>query len=206
MRKVFLSNIILSKLNETRYISDDFDLPDKKYEFMMSYFIDMNVKQGEDVAIITCYTQEATAMANYEMFKSEARKVLAEKKANAEFIEIQQNIDFDSLTFNTFFKKVAKLFRNDDVIYMDLTYGMKPYSIASFVAAAYAVKSAENVRVETIVYAQKYRGQDEPEKTDTSKIYDITTLFYLHEMTGNLHAGEKGSADRVLDLLISDFE
>ena len=206
MRKVFLSNILLSKLIKTQYISDDFDLPDKEFDFMMSYFIDMNVKQGDEVAIITCYTRETTALANYESFKREVNKVLDEKNAKVEFIDIQQNSDFDSLTFNSFFKRVAKVFKNDDIIYMDLTYGMKPYSIATFVAAAYAVKSAENVRVDTIVYAQKYRGQGEPEKTDTSKIYDITPLFYLHEITGNLHTGEKKSADKVLDLLISDFE
>ena len=66
------------------------------------------------------------------------------------------------------------------------------------------MKSAVNARVESVVYAQKYKGQGDAEATNVSKIYDITSLFYLNEIAGNLHAGEKGSADKMLDLLISD--
>ena len=206
MRKVFLSNIILGELKKTKYISDDFELPDKAFNFMMSYFIDMNTRPGDDVAIITCYTSEAISLDNYEQFKCEAKRILEEKNAKCTFIDVQQKTEFDSLTFTTFFKKIAKLFQNDDVVYLDLTYGLKPYSIGLFIAAAYAVKAAENVRVETIVYAKKYTGQEKPEEINASKIYDITSLFYLNEISGNLHAGEKESADKVLDLLISDNE
>ena len=204
MRKVFLSNIILSRLSATRYQSDDFALPNKDYEFMLSYFVDMNIEPGDNVAIITCYTDEETSVANYKKFKEEVETILNAKKANGEFIAVKQNVDFDSLTFSAFFKNIAKLFKDEDIIYMDLTYGMKPYSIGLFIAASYAVKSAVNARVESVVYAQKYKGQGDAEATSISKIYDITSLFYLNEIAGNLHAGEKGSADKMLDLLISD--
>ena len=137
-------------------------------------------------------------------FKEEVETILNAKKANGEFIAVKQNVDFDSLTFSAFFKNIAKLFKDEDIIYMDLTYGMKPYSIGLFIAASYAVKSAVNARVESVVYAQKYKGQGDAEATSISKIYDITSLFYLNEIAGNLHVGEKGSADKMLDLLISD--
>lgn len=204
MRKVFLSNVILNKLSATRYQSDDFTLPNKDYEFMLSYFMDMNIEPGDNVAIITCYTDEETSVANYKKFKEEVETILNAKKAKGEFIEVKQNVDFNSLTFITFFKNIAKLFKDEDVIYMDLTYGLKPYSIGLFIAASYAVKAAVNVRVETAVYAKKYTGQGNTEAITVSKIYDITSLFYLNEIAGNLHAGEKGSADKMLDLLISD--
>ena len=46
MRKVFLWSIILGRYEQTKYISDDFDLPVKDYGFSMSYCLDMNVEQG----------------------------------------------------------------------------------------------------------------------------------------------------------------
>lgn len=206
MRKVFLSNIILNEVKNTKYVSDDFKLPKRKYDFLLSYFVDMNVLEGEEVAIITCYTPEDNALKNYNNFQNEISQILEKRNIKLEFIGIEQNIDFNSLTFNVFFKKVVKLFKDDDILFVDLTFGMKPYSISLFTAAAYAVRACKNVRVETIVYAQKYRGQSQVNKIEQSKIYDITSLFFLNEIAGNLHPGEKASADRVLDILISDKE
>ena len=206
MRKVFLSNIILNEVRPTKYISDDFKLPKKEFNFLMSYFVDMNVKEGDEVAVVTCYTPGATALLNYENFKKEVCEILKQKNAKGEFIDIEQKVDFDSLTFNAFFKKIVKELKEDDVLYVDMTFGMKPYSISLFTAAAYAVKVGENIRVESIVYAQKYTGQKSVKEVDTSKIYDITTLFFLNEIAGNLRKGEKTSADKMLDVLIADCE
>ena len=60
------------------------------------------------------------------------------------------------------------------------------------------------MKVEAVIYAQKYWGQKVTGASDVSKIYDITTLFFLNEIAGKLQPGAKSSADKVLDVLISD--
>lgn len=54
MRKVFLSASLISKMDlekPTKYISDDFDLGDKAYNFPMSYLIADNVENGDNIVI-----------------------------------------------------------------------------------------------------------------------------------------------------------
>lgn len=205
MRKVFLSNIILNKINKnTQYISDDFQLPQKQFAFLMSYFLESSVNEGDEVAVITCYTNEALALENYGNFKKEAEKLLQQKHAKYEFIDVEEDVEFESVTFNAFFKKIVKKLRNDDKLYLDLTFGMKPYSVSLFIAAFYAVKACENATVEIVFYSQLYKGQKTTDNILLSKVYDITTLFFLNEIAGKLHKGDKTDADRMLDILISD--
>ena len=204
MRKVFLSNIILSELKETKYVSDDFSLGNNNYIFMLSYLIDMYVNKGDEVVVIICHTEEKTALANFEQLKKEVAGILEEKYARYTFTDIVQDVDFDASSFNTFFKKIAKELKDKDRLYLDVTFGLKPYSISMFIALTYAVKSAQDVKLEVMTYAQKYRGESDSEKTNVSKIYDITSLFYLNEMAANLHVGDKEHADKMLDILIPD--
>ncbi len=206
MRKVFISNIMLSKLTDTKYVSDDFALGKRNYVFMLSYLVDLYVEENEEAAIILCHTKEKTALENRESLKKEIAGILDGKHVKYTFTDIVQDVDFDASSFDAFFKKIAKELKDEDQLHMDVTFGLKPYSISMFIALAYAVKSARNAKLKVMTYAQKYRGESDVENTNVSKIYDITSLFYLNEMAANLHEGEKSHADKILDVLIPDKE
>lgn len=203
MRKVFLSTSLISKMDPekpTKYISDDFELNSKNYQFPLSYLIDENVEEGDKVAIITAVTQTETPMQNYETYKQEVLKIVENKNIDIEFIEIKQAIEFDALTFNQFFKEVANLIQDNDIIFTDITFGMKCYSISMFIALAYVTKAGVNVNMDTIIYAQKYSGNRE--EGITSKIYDLTGLFSLNTLAGNARTGQKKDLDELLDFII----
>ena len=202
MRKVFLWNIILGKADNQTFVSNDYDIEGMSYKFLMSYIIDANTNENENIAVITSYTIGGSAESNYKDFSSEVNVIAKKKKLIVKFIPLVQDVEFASGTFNKFFKNVVAQLKDNDLIYADITFGMKPYTLGMFTALNYIAKVSNNVRVEQISYAQKYNGAIDTDKVEKSVLYDLTTLFYLNKVTGNLSQGDRVSADKMLELLL----
>lgn len=223
MRKVFLSVMLLGKIDHndpTYYKSEDFSLSDKNYNFPLTYIIEDNVSEQEkdEIVIVTAVQHSKdgkvnNAETNYPLYQQEVSAILDSKQAKYKFIEIPLTDEFDALTFNRFFKQVAELIEDNDQLYADITFGMKPYSMSMFIAIAYAAKAARNVDVDTIIYAQKFSGRGIPGKRTPeqiasdpviSKIYDLTGLFYLNSMASNAVPGQKHGLDQLLSFIIDE--
>lgn len=208
MRKVFLSVMLLQKLQPTNYVSDDFKLSEEKYNFPISYIIEQNINTGDEAEVITVVERGTgsanTAAENYNTYKDEVAGIVKSRQGKVHFTEITVNKEFDSLTFNKFFKEVANKITDGDSIYADITFGMKPYSLSMFIALAYASKAAENVEVEDIIYAMKYSGTEYADQVNTSKIYDLTGLYHLNAIAGNAMNGQKNELDKILNFVIQD--
>ena len=145
------------------------------------------------------------ASDNYNFFKQEVMQIIEShqiSEENVTFIEAVGDSEFSPMSCHKFFKKVAFELKEDDVLYMDITFGMKPYTFSMFIAAAYAVKSAMNIKVALVAYAERYDGSDSALK-EKSIGYDLTSLFYLNEIAGNVEKGNKKSTDKVFDVLLS---
>ena len=206
MRKVFLSNIVLVSLVSTKYFSDDLDLNDKNYKFPLSYLIKNEVKTNDEVVIITGVEKSVNgknrAEEYYALYKNEIEEILKGRDVNIKFIEIWQKNKFDSLTFNEFFKEIADNIHDNDILYADITFGMKPYTISLFVALSYITKAAVNVDLDTIIYAGRYNGTDEIKDINCSQIYDLTGLFYLNSLSGRAVQGQREELDNLLKFII----
>lgn len=202
MRKVFLWNIILRDVDTTKYVSDDFQLEGMEFNYWMSYLINMNIEENDNIAVITSYTAGGSAENNYKEFQKEVMDIAAEKNVKVDFISVVQDVDFCATTFNKFFKKIARLIKDDDRLYFDITFGMKPYTLSMFTALLYVSKVAKNVYVEVITYAQKYDGIKAVDQVKESKIFNMTALFYLNSIAGNLSEGDRETADKMLDILL----
>lgn len=206
MRKVFLSNIVLVSLVPTKYFSDDLNLNGKNYKFPLSYLINSEVKAKDEVVIITGVEKSVNgknrAEEYYALYKNEIEEILKGRDVNIKFIEIWQKNKFDSLTFNEFFKEIADNIHDDDILYADITFGMKPYTISLFVALSYITKAAVNVDLDTIIYAGRYNGTDEIKDINCSQIYDLTGLFYLNSLSGRAVQGQREELDNLLKFII----
>lgn len=206
MRKVFISMMLLQDLKPTEYVSEDFSIVNDKFMFPMTYIIADNIKAGETVTVITGVEKKIgefqKAVENYAVYQDEVKRVTEERNGKVEFVELWLDKDFDSATFNRFFREAANCIQENDVIYYDITFGMKPYTISLFVALNYVVKACENVEVNAVIYAQKFSGSTEAANADKSVIYDLTGLFYLNELAGNICEGDREGADKMLDFII----
>ena len=208
MRKVFLSIMLLGQLKHTDYVSEDMEVAGKHYEFPVTYLLANNAGSGEKVTVITAVEHADgpvhTAEDNYELFKQEATQALQANQATAEFIEIPTTKDFDSMTFSAFFQNVADLLQDGDELYADITFGQKPYSIALFVALAYAVRAARGAELMQLIYSQRYTGSDIPNDKNVSCLYELTNLFYLNEVAATAKPGQKENLDLLLKLISSN--
>lgn len=208
MRKVFMSTMLLGEIKKTTYISEDFVLSEQHYDFPLSYLIDNEVRTGDEVEIITAVEHGEggvqTSVQNYEAYVQEVKSILAERGVQVHFTEVITGKKLEDKTFTKFFKKLTALLKEDDEVYADFTFGMKAYSLSMFIALAYAVKSAQNIDLRCLLYAEKYTGTDAAEQKNTSELCDITSLFYLDAIAGNARAGQKEELDEVMQLIIKD--
>lgn len=192
------------ELLENEYVSDDFELHGEQYLFPLTYLIRNNVKAGDEVVVITAVEKgdvnHCVARDNYEKYKSEVKSIADKLNVNIEFKEIWTDDEFTVAANRDFFKNVVRLIRDDDIIYADLTFGIKIFSVSQFIALAYVARANKNVEIKHIIYAWKYSSMVETKNAKESKIYDVTSLFFLNEIAGKLSAGDRSAMDKMLGI------
>lgn len=209
MRKVFMSSMLLGKIEPTKYISEDFVINEESaYDFPLSYLIENEVVDGDTVEIITAVEHgegdAKNSVTNYALYVKEVNKILQNRNIELHFTEVETNKKFEDKTFTKFFKRIAGLLQEEDEVYADFTFGMKAYSLSIFIALAYVVKAAENINLRCLLYSQKFTGTDNAENKKTSELCDITSLFYLDAIAGNAKSGQKQALDEVMDMIIKE--
>ncbi len=209
MRKVFMSSMLLGKIEPTKYISEDFVINEESaYDFPLSYLIENEVVDGDTVEIITAVEHgegdAKNSVTNYALYVKEVNRILQNRNIELHFTEVETNKKFEDKTFTKFFKRIAGLLQEDDEVYADFTFGMKAYSLSMFIALAYVVKAAENINLRCLLYSQKFTGTDNAENKKTSELCDITSLFYLDAIAGNAKSGQKQALDEVMDMIIKE--
>ena len=165
MRKVFMSSMLLGKIEPTKYISEDFVINEESaYDFPLSYLIENEVVDGDTVEIITAVEHgegdAKNSVTNYALYVKEVNKILQNRNIELHFTEVETNKKFEDKTFTKFFKRIAGLLQEDDEVYADFTFGMKAYSLSMFIALAYVVKAAENINLRCLLYSQKGKRYD----------------------------------------------
>lgn len=212
MRKVFYSVVKLQWDNPedlSIFKSRDFDLGDKEHFAPISYLLDANIEQNDEILIITDVMQTENPLKNYKILKKDMEDILEAHNAKATFAVIESpdpsnREEMDSLTFSRYFKELSDYLQDGDRIYADMTFGMKCNIICSFIAMTYAVKAGVDVDVERLVYAERYKGKPDvfPKPRPSSDIIDITSLFYISTLVNNAQPGQKKSIDSFLKFMI----
>lgn len=209
MRKVFLWNVFLNRIDKLQnHVSEDYVIVNADWKFSLSYLIDMYTEAGDDILIVSALTDGDQVQNNLHVFKEEVSKILEGRNVTVNYEEIIQPSEFrETQTCLRSFKAIAAKFKEGDRIYYDMTYGMKPYTFAMFIAMAYAAKAAKDISVEQVLYVSLYTGSTadkEAGKPAIATLWDLTFLFTLNEIAGNVVSGQKDSSDKVFDFIISD--
>lgn len=210
MRKVFFSTALLGLNRKSRFMSDDFDLEGKEYSFPITYLVNSAVEKDDEVEVVTIVEHSSNANGksnqaedNYKILQQEIQQIADEKGAKLNFTVVDTNSKFDSINVNRLFKKLALMIQENDTLYIDITFGMKPYTMSMFNALCYAVKASENVSVDAVIYSLHYNGDKAKQEDGVSYLYDVSGMFYMNSLISNI-SGDKQSMDRALNMLISD--
>ncbi len=210
MRKVFLSTMMLYGKTATKYISRDFAIGEKQFYFPISYLINNEVQQGDEVLIITSVEHGASgeaknrSEANYQDYQKEVEEILATRAVTLRFEEIVTTERPDATSFTTFFKKITRYFEDGDEIYADFTFGLKAYTLAMFTAMTYVVRSSQNIKMRCMMYSQKYTGSTQIGAQQTAELLDISSIYYINEIAGNSYNGQRAGLDKIFDMIITD--
>lgn len=190
-------------LVQNEYKSEDFDLEDRQFLFPLTYIIKNNATKDDEIEIVTVVEkgndERHKSRDNYELFKEEVNTVLAENNASAQFKEIYIDTTFDVKSSKRYFKEVVDSVKEGDAVFADVTFGIKIFTISMFVALNYAAQGTKDVEVDTIIYAWKYNSTIKAEDAKESVIYDVTSLFYLNAIAGQISDGERAIADKLFN-------
>ena len=187
MRKVFFASGIG---NPSVFMSRDFNIKGKSFSTPICYLIDENIEAGDD-ALVVIIGEAST------LIKEEINGILSAHRASGEIVEISVNTEReeqDSLSFSEGMKAVSDLICDGDVIYADLTYGVRGYFLAMVVGLHYAATAGRDVRIASVVCGQEYG--------DGVDLIGITSLMHLLGIVSKTKAGDKKKMDKFLGFLI----
>ena len=149
------------------------------------------VEPGERFRVAAVVQDNEDAKRNYGYLRQELR-ALCERKGltypdrDVEYVDgpVDQRVSSNVDTF----QKLIDLVEDDDELFVCVTYGTKPMSMALLTAIRYAYRLKRNTTVSCVVYGEVDRSVGDWK----AKIYDETALVQLDEITRML--AERGVA------------
>lgn len=112
------------------------------------------------------------------------------------------NVDFghEQKTQIQTFMRLYETFKENDEVYFDITFGLKPIPMTVFVSCNYAQRFIPGLKVCDVVYAHYEYGKD---KDYVHPIVDVTSLFLLNNLIETISRFEKKNP---MDFLKNVFE
>lgn len=203
MRNVFIQQLPMQKLSTQIPISDDYDI-DGNFSLPLGYIINNVTKEDStDVLVISSgpiplenSNAHALMLDIYTKFKVEISALLSERNINVRFVEIWQSQNLEVNSFSAHFKALSSIIEHGDQLYLDLTWGRKPYTMAEFMSVCYAARAAVECNIEEILYQQFFDGTD----IHCPKIYRMNELHTLWNLISTLHPGDKNQMDYMFSI------
>lgn len=112
------------------------------------------------------------------------------------------NVDFghEQKTQIQTFMHLYETFKENDEVYFDITFGLKPIPMTVFVSCNYAQRFILGLKICDVVYAHYEYGKD---KDYVHPIVDVTSLFLLNNLIETISRFEKKNP---MDFLKNVFE
>ena len=192
-----------SYLKELKY-----DAPDnsnlkynKKIRFPITAALNAYTQQGDKVRIIAIYSDNNVNMEkNLTLFDDEIRDLMKEKGIKETVDYEVEKIKVDSFVGRDadleLYEKLLDTINEGEILHICITYGINAMPIILFDVAQYAWKAKYN-DIECIIYGYVDRGKGE-EDTPRGAIYDMTSLFYKHEiLLRHVEMGDENPIDSI---------
>ena len=179
----------------------------KKIKFPITAALNAYTQQGDKVRIIAIYSAKNADMeTNLKDFYKEVRGLMQEKGIReTEDYEVEE-VKVDSFVGRDaeleLYEKLLEKINEREILHICITYGIKAMPIILFDVAQYAWKAMDN-DIECVIYGHVDRSRNKHKGT----IYDMTSLFYKHEiLLRHVEMGDKNPIDsiRVTEKNVSD--
>jgi hypothetical protein len=203
IHKKFISTVSLQVKPEdsvkTRYTVD----PSCKFEFdgdtrnPILPFIYNNAQEGETIGVYLIQYPLEQVKGHTGLFVEELREMEKKIGFKAQIEYLQMPEARGNSAYLTFAQELFEVIKDNDVIYMDITYGEKPLPIIQSLVLTYA----QNMRKGVEIGALSYGSYDF--KTKEGKLYDYTAIPWFSKFIVNI--ANRNEPERLLQNLPESF-
>jgi hypothetical protein len=155
------------------------------------------IKKDEQVRVIYIMTrgENSECEQNRKNFTDELEKINAEIGAILSYDTVE--IDFlpTKQTYNKLLTDLTEKIPENAEIFTDITFGFKPEILSLFCALRF-VEEFRDAIVQYIVYGKAEFNKDG--QIERPVLFDITSLYYLFKMIGNIGNADFESASKML--------
>jgi len=155
------------------------------------------MKKDEQVRVIYIMTRgtHSECEQNRKNFTDELEKINAEIGAVLSYDTVE--IDFlpTKQTYNKLLTDLTEKIPENAEIFTDITFGFKPEILSLFCALRF-VEEFRDAIVQYIVYGKAEFNKDG--QIERPVLFDITSLYYLFKMIGNIGNADFESASKML--------
>lgn len=170
----------------------------KEISFPITAALNAYTQQGDKVRIIAIYSDNNDNMKdNLDSFYKEIRALMQEKG-----IKEREDYEVEEIKVDSFvgrdadlelYEKLLDKINEGEILHICITYGIKAMPIILFDVAQYAWKAKDN-DIECVIYGHVDRSRNKHKGT----IYDMTSLFYKHEiLLRHVEMGDKNPIDSI---------
>lgn len=157
-----------------------------KCMFPITAHISTVIKEGEKFEVVAVDSFDTMdSHKNVELLKEE----LQESFNNSfEFHYVNAHFEHEQKSQIQTFMCLYETFKENDQVYFDITFGLKPTPMTVFVSCNYAQKFISGLKICDVVYAHYTFGMDE---NYVHPIVDVTSLFLLNNLIESISRFEE---------------
>lgn len=134
--------------------------------------------------------------SNLKKFEDELESICCTKQIKSKISII--NVAFNETLethLNTYYE-IIEAIDDGDTIFADITYGSKPLPIVEMIAISFCTKNKDNVMLECMCYGEM------DHETKEKRLFDVTSLFYLDEISSLLSQSKISNPQKLIKGLI----
>lgn len=154
---------------------------DKAHSLPILNVINNCTQKGEEIEVIFLAGDNATIKKNLGIVEQSLNELVTErglklKGGKPRTIEYRDSDDISVML--ELYGELIRLCEDNDEIYSCITFGTKPVPLVQMMAMRYAYHAKKNVFIGMIVY-----GKAHGNITGNPEIYDMTSMFYMDELS-----------------------
>ena len=201
MKKFFTSVPFQKKLSEVIYrpVGNAKLVYEKPHALPILNVINNYTEKGEAIEVIFLVGENENIRDNLVIVRASLEELVAEKELQCHIEYVYYRDSDDIPVMLGLYGKLIRLCSDDDEIYSCITYGTKPVPIVQMMAMRYAFHVKKNVFIGMIVYGKAFG--DKVNK-DAADIYDMTSLFYIDDLSEKFSRMGVQDPENVLESLI----
>ena len=201
MKKFFTSVPFQKNLSEVIYrpVGNAKLVYEKPHALPILNVINNYTEKGEAIEVIFLVGENEDILKNLVTVRASLEELVAEKELQCHIEYVYYRDSDDIPVMLGLYGKLIRLCSDDDEIYSCITYGTKPVPMVQMMAMRYAFHVKKNVFIGMIVYGKAFGNKV---NKDAADIYDMTSLFYIDDLSEKFSRMGVQDPENVLESLI----